>query len=48
MPRRHGDRRNRVRHRERVEHAIKFVGTGESVEDFVEFDAREFAEGMFE
>ncbi len=27
---------------------IRFVGTGETLEDFAEFDAREFVEGMFE
>lgn len=27
---------------------IKFVGTGETLEDFAEFDAREFVEGLFE
>ncbi len=27
---------------------IKFIGTGETLEDFAEFDAREFVEGLFE
>jgi fused signal recognition particle receptor len=27
---------------------IKFIGTGETLDDFAEFDAREFVEGLFE
>lgn len=27
---------------------IKFIGTGEAIDDFAEFDAQEFVEGMFE
>jgi fused signal recognition particle receptor len=27
---------------------IKFIGTGEAVDDFAEFDAKEFVDGMFE
>jgi signal recognition particle GTPase len=27
---------------------IKFVGTGETLDDFAEFDAEEFVEGLFE
>ena len=27
---------------------IKFVGTGETIDDFAEFDAKEFVEGLFE
>ena len=26
---------------------IKFIGTGEGIDDFAEFDAKEFVEGMF-
>jgi fused signal recognition particle receptor len=27
---------------------IKFIGTGEAIDDFAEFDAREFVDGLFE
>jgi fused signal recognition particle receptor len=27
---------------------IKFIGTGEALEDFTEFDAKEFVDGLFE